>query len=213
MLHVRVSAGMLGAGVCWLRLHAPLQRCGAQLQRGMQHRPTRPKPRPRPRLQPLPRAGIYRGMPLRVNPRQRAYYALYKTYIDIIHIGRDETAQMFTGQQVGRWRRCVLWVPGVGCACTCSSSSTPTPAAQSATAVIPSRAPSPRQGAGAEDVGGSQGMDDSQALPMPDSEEPAVHVLGNMSREELAAKERELRVRALALGWAGAGWLAGWLAG
>ncbi len=97
-------------------------------------------------------AGIYRGMPLRVNPRQRAYYALYKTYLDIIHIERDETAQMFA-------------------------------------AAAPCEPSSP--------MAGSQ--DDTQAMGMPDSEEPAVHVLGNMSREELAAKEDELRVGHLLL--------------
>jgi len=29
--------------------------------------------------------GIYRAMPLRVNPRQRNVRAVYKTYIDVIH--------------------------------------------------------------------------------------------------------------------------------
>ena len=29
--------------------------------------------------------GIYRAMPLRVNPRQRNVKAVYKTYIDVIH--------------------------------------------------------------------------------------------------------------------------------
>jgi len=29
--------------------------------------------------------GIYRAMPLRVNPRHRNVKAVYKTYIDVIH--------------------------------------------------------------------------------------------------------------------------------
>lgn len=87
-------------------------------------------------------------MPLRVNPRQRACYALYKTYLDIIHIQRDETAQMFA-------------------------------------ASAPCEPSSPLAAASQEDT---------QAQGMPDSEEPAVHVLGNMSREELAAKEQQLKV-------------------
>lgn len=29
--------------------------------------------------------GIYRAMPLRVNPRQRNVKAVYKTYVDVIH--------------------------------------------------------------------------------------------------------------------------------
>lgn len=44
--------------------------------------------------------GIFRGIPVRVNPRQRAIKSLFKTYVDIVHIkrndqkrvGRDQTA-------------------------------------------------------------------------------------------------------------------------
>lgn len=33
---------------------------------------------------------------MRVNPRQHALHALYKTYIDVNHIQRDEKARLFS---------------------------------------------------------------------------------------------------------------------
>jgi DNA replication licensing factor MCM4 len=34
--------------------------------------------------------GIFRGVPVRVNPRQRAIKSLFKTYVDIVHIKRTD---------------------------------------------------------------------------------------------------------------------------
>ncbi len=34
--------------------------------------------------------GIFRATRLRLNPRQRAAHALFKTYIDVLHVARDE---------------------------------------------------------------------------------------------------------------------------
>ena len=40
--------------------------------------------------------GIYRAQPLRVNPRNREVKAVYKTYIDVMHIQKEESASLFS---------------------------------------------------------------------------------------------------------------------
>lgn len=39
--------------------------------------------------------GIFRATRLRLNPRQRAAHALFKTYLDVVHVGKDETDKLF----------------------------------------------------------------------------------------------------------------------
>jgi hypothetical protein len=39
--------------------------------------------------------GIFRATRLRVNPRQRAMHALFKTYLDVVHVARADEAKMF----------------------------------------------------------------------------------------------------------------------
>jgi DNA replication licensing factor MCM4 len=34
--------------------------------------------------------GIFRGVPIRVNPRQRTIRALFRTYLDVVHIKRTD---------------------------------------------------------------------------------------------------------------------------
>jgi hypothetical protein len=41
------------------------------------------------------RAGIFRASQLRVNPRQRAAHALFKTYLDVLHVAKDEGDRLF----------------------------------------------------------------------------------------------------------------------
>ncbi|OXH22490.1 minichromosome maintenance protein 4 (cell division control protein 54) [Cryptococcus neoformans] len=38
--------------------------------------------------------GIFRSIPVRVNPRQRSIKSLYKTYLDVVHVKRTNTARM-----------------------------------------------------------------------------------------------------------------------
>lgn len=38
--------------------------------------------------------GIFRGIPVRVNPRQRAIKSLFKTYVDIVHIKRSDKRRL-----------------------------------------------------------------------------------------------------------------------
>lgn len=38
--------------------------------------------------------GIFRGVPVRVNPRQRVVRSLFRTYIDVVHIKRTHTKRM-----------------------------------------------------------------------------------------------------------------------
>lgn len=38
--------------------------------------------------------GIYRAMPLRVNPRQRTVKAVYRTHIDVIHFRKTDTSRL-----------------------------------------------------------------------------------------------------------------------
>uniref|UniRef100_A0A383VUH6 DNA replication licensing factor MCM4 n=1 Tax=Tetradesmus obliquus TaxID=3088 RepID=A0A383VUH6_TETOB len=39
--------------------------------------------------------GIFRAAQLRVNPRQRASHALFKTYLDVLHVAKDEADRLF----------------------------------------------------------------------------------------------------------------------
>jgi DNA replication licensing factor MCM4 len=39
-------------------------------------------------------SGIFRSIPVRVNPRQRSIKALFKTYLDVVHVKRTNTARM-----------------------------------------------------------------------------------------------------------------------
>ena len=36
--------------------------------------------------------GVYRAVPLRVNPRQRSVRSIYKTYVDIVHIKKLDSS-------------------------------------------------------------------------------------------------------------------------
>jgi len=47
---------------------------------------------PFPCLPPRPSA----LQPLRVNPRQRALHAVFRTYLDVMHVQRDEQGRLFT---------------------------------------------------------------------------------------------------------------------
>ena len=38
--------------------------------------------------------GIYRAVPLRVNPRARTVKSVYKTYIDVIHYRKTDTRRL-----------------------------------------------------------------------------------------------------------------------
>ncbi|GFR47266.1 hypothetical protein Agub_g8953 [Astrephomene gubernaculifera] len=40
--------------------------------------------------------GMYRAAPIRANPRQAALHALFRTYVDVVHVHRDETRRLFT---------------------------------------------------------------------------------------------------------------------
>eukprot|EP00884_Botryococcus_braunii_P014652 jgi/Botrbrau1/23188/Bobra.0041s0036.1 len=40
--------------------------------------------------------GIYRAQPLRVNPRNRALKAVYKSHIDVLHIQKEESSNLFS---------------------------------------------------------------------------------------------------------------------
>ena len=37
--------------------------------------------------------GIFRAMPVRVNPRHRTFRSIYKTYVDIVHVRKLERAK------------------------------------------------------------------------------------------------------------------------
>ncbi|KAG2441090.1 hypothetical protein HXX76_003942 [Chlamydomonas incerta] len=40
--------------------------------------------------------GIYRAAPVRANPRQAALYAMFRTYVDVVHVHRDESRRLFS---------------------------------------------------------------------------------------------------------------------
>jgi DNA replicative helicase MCM subunit Mcm2 (Cdc46/Mcm family) len=40
--------------------------------------------------------GIYKAIPMRVNPRNTALRSVYKAHIDVLHIQRDEGSRLFS---------------------------------------------------------------------------------------------------------------------
>ena len=44
----------------------------------------------------VPAAGVYKAQSMRVNPRLRTLKSIYKTYVDIIHVSRDEQSKLFS---------------------------------------------------------------------------------------------------------------------
>ena len=38
--------------------------------------------------------GVFRGVPVRVNPRQRTIRALFRTYLDVVHIKRSDNKRL-----------------------------------------------------------------------------------------------------------------------
>lgn len=40
--------------------------------------------------------GIYKAVPMRVNPRLRTLKSVYKTHIDILHVMKDEKSKLFS---------------------------------------------------------------------------------------------------------------------
>jgi hypothetical protein len=86
------------------------------------------------------RSGVFRATRLRLNPRQRASHALFKTYLDVVHVQKEETDKLFrprganttqaSGQQhlflLGRrWHTsgscCVHLFVQAGCTMQCQS--------------------------------------------------------------------------------------------
>lgn len=55
--------------------------------------------------------GIFRSVPVRVNPRQRTIRSLFKTYIDVVHVKRGSTQRMGYDKST---RTGSVRVPGVG---------------------------------------------------------------------------------------------------
>jgi hypothetical protein len=47
-----------------------------------------------PALPAVP-AGVLRASRMRINPRQRSLHSLFKTYLDVLHFGKDDTMRMF----------------------------------------------------------------------------------------------------------------------
>ncbi|KAG2450350.1 hypothetical protein HYH02_004855 [Chlamydomonas schloesseri] len=45
--------------------------------------------------------GIYRAAPVRANPRQAALYAMFRTYVDVVHVHRDESRRLFSAAGSG----------------------------------------------------------------------------------------------------------------
>jgi DNA replication licensing factor MCM4 len=55
--------------------------------------------------------GIFRSVPVRVNPRQRTIRSLFKTYIDVVHVKRSDSKRMGYDKST---RTGSVRVPGVG---------------------------------------------------------------------------------------------------
>lgn len=56
-----------------------------------------------PPIFPLSASGVFRATRMRLNPRQRAAHALFKTYIDVVHVDKEEGDKLFkqrTGAEV-----------------------------------------------------------------------------------------------------------------
>lgn len=44
--------------------------------------------------------GIFRGVPVRVNPRQRTIKALFRTYLDVVHIKRSDQKRLAVDRSI-----------------------------------------------------------------------------------------------------------------
>ena len=106
-------------------------------------------------------------MRLRVNPRQRAVHALFKTYLDVVHVARADEAKLFAGSPAA-----------TGAAAAAPAPSASLDGAAGASQGLGASQPAATQPA-ATQAGGAYGATDA-----------------NVTREELLAKERKFRVRA-----------------
>lgn len=99
-LHTRMDAERVGPGnMCVLKVEA-LQRVFANSIPFMHCHPCCYSP-----LLLLLPPGVFRATRLRLNPRQRAAHALFKTYIDVVHVDKEEGDKLFkqrTGAEVSR---------------------------------------------------------------------------------------------------------------
>jgi len=46
--------------------------------------------------------GVYRGTPVRVNPRQRAVKSLFRTYLDVVHVRKQDKKRLAIDSDVRR---------------------------------------------------------------------------------------------------------------
>lgn len=46
--------------------------------------------------------GIYRAVPVRVNPRRRVVKAQFKTYLDVVHLKRTNKAKVEVDDSIGK---------------------------------------------------------------------------------------------------------------
>ncbi|MEW5317187.1 MAG: hypothetical protein WDW38_008512 [Sanguina aurantia] len=111
--------------------------------------------------------GTYRAAPMRVNPRQHALHALYKTYIDVNHIQRDEKARLFS-----------VAADGASAAATATPT---TPGGESSA------------GPGASESGMPGSQREASQRPTGDIADEQFIALGNMTAAQLKAKEAELK--------------------
>ena len=53
--------------------------------------------------------GIYKALPVRVNPRQRAIKSVYKTHIMALHVHKDGQSELFSLSGTQLWRLAEGW--------------------------------------------------------------------------------------------------------
>eukprot|EP00798_Chlamydomonas_sp_ICE-L_P007906 gene7906-1118_t len=118
--------------------------------------------------------GTFRAAPMRVNPRQRAMHALFKTHIDCNHIQRDENSRLF------------------------SLAGKEAEAAAAAAAAEAKEAPGASQGASqsAFPVGTATSAPDMTPEGGGFTQDDQFVALGNMSHEEIKAREKQIRTLA-----------------
>jgi len=152
--------------------------------------------------------GIFRAARMRVNPRQRALHALFKTYLDVIHVQRDGAAQaplLFRASAAGRRREGApeasagggLGGGGGGGPAPSATTGAASAGAGGTTGLAGSAAAAgePAGGAAAAAAAANAGAADA-AGGTPALEDVYGPEAGSLTREELAAKEEAIRAMA-----------------
>jgi len=130
--------------------------------------------------------GTYRAAPIRTNPRQRSLHAVFRTYIDVMHIQRDEQGRLFT---VAAAKVAAQEAAATQAAEAAQVGSQPRPAVSGGTT-----APPPTSG-GARPAGSTHNTGEDEFFA-PEGAGTQYAALGTELHEDVLSREAEIRALA-----------------